>query len=592
MPKTANADMYVLTLPITMGHEGLALLAFLGGFSAATSMVIVATIALSIMVSNHIVVPAALRLRQLERAGTGDVKNLLVISRRLSIIVILLLGFLYFRLTKSEALASIGLIAFTGVAQFLPAIVGGLFWRQATGRGAIVGLLAGFVIWVWCLLMPGFFTDGPVAAMIQQGPWGIAWLRPHALFGLEGLDPLVHAVFWSLTANTVAFITVSLLRDAQPLERLQGALFIDVFRQSSVIAGQQRSAATEDLYVLAQRILGSEASYKLFHEQAVRQGADGDMPVADAEFITLLERELAGSIGAATAHAMVSQVVIGDPISLQEVIRVVEETQQTISYSQQLERQSTELRETALQLRAANEQLKRLDRQKDDFLSQVSHEVRTPMTSIRSFAEMLLDNHDLPLEQQSRFLKIIHSETLRLTELLDEILDLSYLESGEPIRAAEPVVADDVLIRAVDACRGLVKPDSTEILVDTGAGKATVLAIRDRLHQVFVNLVTNALKYNTSEHPMITIRSQVDQDRYVFEIQDNGPGIPTNDRDRIFEKYSRGWDQTGSRAGGTGLGLSISRSIAEMMNGRLELVDGDGTGACFRLTVPVAEQPA
>jgi len=431
-----------------------------------------------------------------------------------------------------------------------------------------------------------------VAAMIQQGPWGIAWLRPHALFGLEGLDPLVHAVFWSLTGNIVAYIAVSLLRDAQPLERLQGALFIDVFRQSSVIAGQQRFAATEDLYVLAQRILGPEASHKLFHEQAVRQGADGDMPVADAEFIALLERELAGSIGAATAHAMVSQVVIGDPISLQEVIRVVDETQQTISYSQQLERQSTELRETALQLQAANEQLKRLDRQKDDFLSQVSHEVRTPMTSIRSFAEILLDNHDLPVEQQSRFLKIVHSETLRLTELLDEILDLSYLESGEPKRGAEPVIADDVLARAVDACRGLVKPESAEILVDTKAGKATVLAIRDRLHQVFVNLVTNALKYNTSTHPRIEIRSLVDRGRYVFEIQDNGPGISTEDRDRIFEKYSRGWDQTGSRAGGTGLGLSISRSIAEMMNGRLELVDGDGTGACFRLTVPVAEKAA
>ena len=592
MPKTANADMYVLTLPITMGQEGLALLAFLGGFSAATSMVIVATIALSIMVSNHIVVPAALRLRQLERAGTGDVKNLLVISRRVSIVLILLLGFLYFRLTKSEALAAIGLIAFTGVAQFLPAIVGGLFWRQATGRGAIAGLLIGFVIWVWCLLMPGFFTDGPVAVMIQQGPWGITWLRPHALFGLDGLDPLVHAVFWSLTANTVAYIAVSLLRDAQPLERLQGALFIDVFRQSSVIAGQQRSAATEDLYVLAQRILGSEASYKLFHEQAVRQGADSDMPVADAEFIALLERELAGSIGAATAHAMVSQVVIGDPISLQEVIRVVDETQQTISYSQQLERQSTELRETALQLQAANEQLKRLDRQKDDFLSQVSHEVRTPMTSIRSFAEILLDNHHLPIDQKTRFLKIVHSETLRLTELLDEILDLSYLESGEPKRGAEPVVADEVLAQAVDACRGLVRPDSTEILVDAGAGEARVLAIRDRLHQVFVNLVTNALKYNTSEQPRIAIRSAVDQGRYVFEIQDNGPGILRDDRDRIFEKYSRGWDQTGSRAGGTGLGLSISRSIAEMMNGRLELVDGDGTGACFRLTVPVAKQAA
>lgn len=587
MPPAANADMYVVTLPIFMGQETLALLAFIGGFSSATSMVIVATIALSIMVSNHIVMPSALRLPQFVRPQTGDVKNLLLTSRRISIVLILLFGFFYFRFTQPHALASIGLIAFTGVAQFLPPLLGGLFWRQATSRGAIAGLIAGFAVWMWCLFLPGLFVEGQITDIFQKGPWGISWLRSTSLFGLEGMDPLVHAVFWSLSFNVVFYILFSLLRDVHPLERLQGALFVDIFRRGDLTPRPQRSAAAEDLFLVAQRILGSEPSYRLFREAARRQGADGDMPVADAEFITSLERKLAGSIGAATAHAMISQVAIGDPISLEEVIRVVDETQQVIVYSQQLEKQSKEVRETAAQLQIANEQLKRLDKQKDDFLSQVSHEVRTPMTSIRSFTEILLDNPDLSAEDKSRYLKIVHSETLRLTGLLDEILDLGHLESGDVPWNMETVEVDATVQRAVDSCRGIAEARGVSLKASCEASGARANAVPDRLHQLFVNLLTNAVKYNTNADPAVEVRSFRENGHYCCDVRDNGPGIPAADRTRIFEKYSRGWDQSRSPMRGTGLGLSISKQIAEKMNGSLELLDIDGRGACFRLKLPL-----
>src|SRR5690606_22935925 len=260
LPEGSNPDMFVLTLPMWAGQDGVALLSFLGGFSSATSMVIVACIALSTMLSNHIVVPLALRARWISLEAGGEIRRFLLASRRVSICVVMLLGFLSFRLSgDSGALAAIGLISFAGVAQFLPSLLGGIFWRHATGAGAIAGLLAGTALWAYTLFLPSF--DGAFllsADAIAEGPFGLKLLRPYALFGLEGLDPLVHSLFWSLSFNAVLFVLVSLARDPRPLERLQAALFVDVFRTPSASGLVRRSAATDDLSMLAQRILGPD----------------------------------------------------------------------------------------------------------------------------------------------------------------------------------------------------------------------------------------------------------------------------------------------------------------------------------------------
>ncbi len=191
LPPGSDPDMFVLTLPLNFGQEGLALFAFIGGFSSATSMIIIASIALSIMVSNHIVVPIALRLpgRSDEDEG-GGVTELLLTSRRISICVILGLGFLYFWLTNgSGALARIGLISFAGVAQTLPAIIAALFWRDATAKGAGAGLFIGFVVWAYSMFLPSFEESSVwVAQWVQNGPYGIAFLKPQALFGWDGMD--------------------------------------------------------------------------------------------------------------------------------------------------------------------------------------------------------------------------------------------------------------------------------------------------------------------------------------------------------------------------------------------------------------------
>lgn len=588
LPAGSNPDMFVLTLPMLHGQNALALLVFIGGFSSATSMVIVASIALSIMVSNHIVMPIALRLPRRSAGVSGDVKSLLLISRRISIAMILLLGFAYFVGTaRSDALASMGLIAFAGVAQFLPSMIGGLYWYQASKSGAFVGLLAGVLVWGYTLLLPSF--DGGTiipTSLFQDGPWGVAALRPQALFGAVGVDPLVHSLFWSLGINIALFVLVSLMRDQKPLERLQATLFIDVFRNPADNEARfiRRSAAIDDLYILAQRILGTEQAHRVFRDFARQQGSRDDLPQPDTEFIAHLERQLAGGIGAASARVMVNQVITGETISLDELMRLVDETQQVIEYSQQLEHKSQQLQTTARQLREANERLRALDAQKDDFLSQVSHEVRTPMASIRSFSEILLSGADLTSDQSKRFLGIIHNETLRLTRLLDEILDLSHLERGELTWTLQPIDGAAVLARAVETCQGM----AAGVTVEVGIAEepVEVMGHGDRLAQVFINLISNAIKHNTGPDPRLTIRGAVVDGRFVVDIQDNGPGIAASDRDRIFRKFSRAWSSDRSATTGAGLGLAISRAILRRMNATLDLLPATGQGSCFRVVLP------
>ena len=589
LPDTANPDMFVLTVPLASGQTGLALLAFLGGLSAATSMIIVSAIALSTMVSNHLVVPAWLWIRKDANQFSGDIRNVLLTSRRLSIIAILTLGLLYFNLTGgTEALASIGLIAFAGMAQIVPTLLGGIYWRGATGKGALAGLAGGAVLWAYTLFLPSF--DGAFlisADTINTGLWGITALKPHALLGLGFEDKLVHALFWSLSVNALLFVAVSLFSSPSELERLQANLFVNVFRgqpdAGPVTIG--RSATSEDLFTLAQRILGSDRAYALFAEAARGQNKPEGLPEPTDRFIRDLEQELAGSVGSSSAHAMVSQIAGGGTISVDDLMNIADETAQILEYSQRLETQSRELEDSARQLRAANAQLQELGAQKDAFLSQVSHELRTPMTSIRSFSEILADTPDLSSEDAHRFICIIGQESQRLTKLLDEILDLSFLESGAVNWTLEPVPLADVIDRARQSTLSNDGHAALHLDIDPSVQGTKVIGDFDRIAQVIINLLTNVIKYGDQVAPRVHISARREGDKVYLDFHDNGPGIPQDQENHVFEKFTR--LTSNNLAGSAGLGLPISREILRNLGGDLTLVPC-ASGTLFRATFTAA----
>lgn len=564
------------------------MLSFLGGFSSATSMVIVASIALSTMVSNHIVMPIFLRLTQGGASGPSDVRHVVILARRLSIGLVLALGYLYYKISGGgSALAAIGLVSFAGLAQLLPAMMGGIFWRGATRNGAFAGLVVGFAIWTWCLLLPGFGGGVLSSGLMEAGPWGLSWLRPHALFGIEGMDPLLHAAMWSLLLNVTVFVLVSLVSFPSPLERLQGAQFVNIFDHSDNPQSWSGGIAqSEDLMIMAQRILGPEEVQSFFQAEAARQGLAGYLPEPTPDFLARLERELSGAVGGATAHAMVAQIMGAATVSVEDLLAVADETAQMMEYSSQLEAKSNELTRTARQLRAANDKLTQLSVQKDAFLSQISHELRTPMTSIRAFSEILRDAEGLEPKDLTRYASIIHAEAIRLTRLLDDLLDLSVLENGQVNLNLRDGVLSDVISHAIAAT-------GTDMHVmrvrRTGPASEIVLTTdHDRLAQVFINLIANAQKYCDAERPELTIDVSRRGGRVIVDFIDNGSGIPPHAQGMVFEKFYRVADR---QAGGAGLGLAICREIMGRLGGTLGYLPGQG-GAAFRVSLPAAQRMA
>jgi len=593
LPETANPDLYVLSVPLAAGYDGLALLAFIGGLSAATSMVIVASIALSIMMSNHLVMPILLRLHMFGGNDGGDLSKKLLLIRRLSIGAIMICGFTYYRVTSGAGpLASIGLISFVGVAQFLPALIGGIYWSGGTRLGASAGLFAGFVVWVYTLLLPSFAGAGwAFIDIVTHGPFGIEVLKPSALFGFSNWDPLVHGLLWSFTINVALYVIVSLAARQSPLEQLQSVMFVNPYDQrgEGMERAFQRSATTDDLFQLTKRVMGAPQAERIFGDYAGMYGTSGRIADSDANLIGHVERQLAGNVGAASARTLVSRIVEGETIGLESVIALLDEKQEIMRYSKELERKSWELQETAEALRLANDQLTELDRMKDDFLSQVSHELRTPMTAIRSFAEILVEGRDVDSADAQRFLDIIHQESMRLTKLLDEVLELGRLEQGVSDLELRVVDVAKIARRSLLTMQGLAISDGVTLIDNLGDQPVLAMADEDPLSQVFINLLSNAIKFNSSPNPrawMECYSGGAESGYLDIRICDNGPGIPTDQRDAVFSKFSRGWSESRKRSSGSGLGLPICRQLMQHLGGSLTLIETEDGGCVFSVRMP------
>jgi Na+/proline symporter/signal transduction histidine kinase len=334
-----DSDMFVLALPLSAGADVLALFAFVGGLSAATAMVIVASVAVSIMVSNDLVVPLILRRRGSGTAARADMGALLLRARRFSIFCVLLLAYLYYHMAGEAQLAQIGLLSFAAVAQFGPAFFGGLFWRGATARGAIAGLSIGVAVWAYTLLLPSVVDAGLInRAILDSGLFGIADLRPQALFGLEA-RPLTHGVFWSLSLNILAYIAVSLVTAATPIERLQANVFVESERAPIAPSFRLwRSAVTvEELTSTVARYLGEERARQSF-ESYGRSRRDSLDPRREADIHLLRHAEhlLASAIGAASSRLVLSLLLRKGTVSPTAALKLLDDASAAIQYNREI----------------------------------------------------------------------------------------------------------------------------------------------------------------------------------------------------------------------------------------------------------------
>ena len=593
---TVDPDTFVLTLPMAHDNAALALFVFIGGLSAATGMVIVEAIALSTMVCNDLVMPMLLRSKRLNLAQERDLTGLLLGIRRGAIVGLLLLGYLYFRLAgEAYALVSIGLISFAAVAQFAPAVLGGMYWRGGTREGALAGLLAGFAVWGYTLMLPSFAKSGWLdPGFLEHGPFGFGWLKPEQLFGLAGWDNISHALFWSLLANIGCYVLVSLARVPTGAEATQGALFVDVFRrgESPPASFWRTGAEVRDLLPLVARFLGQRRTADAFGAYARSHGLDDVTQLkADPELVHFAESLLAGAIGSASARVMVSTVVQEEPLGLGEVMDILDEASQVRAYSHKLEEKSRALEAATAELRAANEQLKELDRLKDDFMSSVTHELRTPLTSIRAFSEMMSEDPDIDVEDRLRFLGIIVSETVRLTRLVNQVLDMAKIESGHAEWHNTDIDLRELVQHSVDATMQLFRDRGAQVHVHLPASVPPLRADHDRLLQVMLNLLSNAAKFVPTGSGRVDVTLRSEGLRLRVDVKDNGPGIPPELQPVVFQKFRQGGDER-SRPQGTGLGLPISRQIVEHFGGRLWLESVPGEGATFSFELPLPSATA
>ena len=336
-----SGDTFVLALPMEHGHDWLTILAFLGGFSAATGMVIVACVALSTMVCNEIVMPALLRIKALGLSERADYSRLLIHIRRGSIVGISLLAYFYYlAMDRSAALASIGLLSFAAAAQFMPLIVLGMYWQRSTRSGAFAGLLTGFALWAYTLFLPNLARSGAFSAdFIEHGLFQIAWLRPESLLVDIQSNPLTHGVGWSLTGNVLVFVVVSLLTRQSMLEKIQARAFSSPITQGRdarpLPAGSDLTNA--DLRALADRFLGEAHAQRSFADFAEQENLKiVPSMLADRQLLQFTERLLAGAIGAASARVVITTALRKTGMEIGDVVLLLDETSQAVRFNREL----------------------------------------------------------------------------------------------------------------------------------------------------------------------------------------------------------------------------------------------------------------
>jgi Na+/proline symporter/signal transduction histidine kinase len=581
-----NSDTYSLLIPQLFNQKTLTVMVFLGGFSAAISMIVVSSIGLATMVTNNILIPYNLlgKLNEAELISNKTILN----TRKISIFTIIIFAYFIYRFFGLDYnLVSIGMIAFVIIAQLAPAFFGALFWKGGSRLGAVYSILIGFLVCIYTLLIPYASGLTNESVFVSEGLFGIELLKPFQLFGLDYLQPVPHALFWSLLCNSFAYFSISVSFNGNYIERNYADMFVDI---SKYITNHENAfiwkgtAYRNDIEKVLVRFLGESRTKRAMNIFNVKYNVDINQELADARLIKFSENLLTGHIGTASARILISSVVKEERISLPEVLKILEESKETIIINKKLTETSNELKEITAKLQDANISLIEKDKQKDEFLDTVTHELRTPITAIRAASEILHDDDELPEDLKKQFLQNIISESDRLNRLIDKILDLEKFETGKQTIYPKKNNLVETIEKALEPLQQLIK--NKNILVHFEHDfKAIAYYDQDRITQVITNLISNAIKFCPEQNGIITIQISKINDEIKTLIWDNGKGINKNDYESIFEKFFQSNNQNIKKPVGSGLGLAICKQIIEHHKGKI-YVNPTDKGACIAFTLP------
>lgn len=604
------ADTFLLRLPLDMEQQLLSMLVFIGGISAATGMIMIETITMSTMTTNHLLLPLIEQINCL-----GFLKRHLLQCRWLAALAFLALGYLFERtIGESYMLVNIGMISFVAVFQFAPAIIGGIFWRQGNRKGALLGLCSGFFVWGYTLLLPALVKSHWLPGdFMVTGPLGFVFLHPEHLFGVTGLDPISNAVFWSMFFNLGLYILCSLSFEQDEMERGLAEEFVNIVPSSTLVT---RGASSELLVDLEPRRREIEVIFSQYFpkEKAseITKTCLVILNIEKKERITLLEltefhseaeKRLSGAIGAAAAHHALKKGTTFSPQEELELSKVYydiiaslklspAELMEKIDFYQEKEklltRQAMELEEKIRERDLEIEERLRVEKalemtnlELQQFAYIASHDLQEPLRKIQAFGDRLRSTSaDVLGEKSLDYLTRMQNAAARMRQLIEDLLNYSRVTTrGNPFAPVN-----------LEALIGEVVIDLEQRIAETGGRVEIgplpeVNADKSQMGQLFLNLISNALKFHRdSEKPVVRIEGRRTDGMAKISVQDNGIGFDEKYLDRIFIPFQRLHSR--DEFEGTGIGLAVCKKIVERHGGTISASSVAGEGATFILCLP------
>ncbi len=607
-----QADTFVLRLPLDWGQKWLTLLVFLGGTSAATGMIMISSITVATMITNHFLLPIigwAPWLSFLRRRLLG--------CRWIAVATVILIGFWFERqVGESYMLVNIGIISFAAAFQFAPVILGGIFWTKANKAGATLGLASGFLVWLYTLLLPAFVRSGWMSySILDAGPWGVAILRPEHLFGVNVVDPLTQGVCWSLFFNLLFYVLGSLVFEQSATEQSLAREFVDCLTKGPRLTqGAQREAYIDldDKKRIIMEILRqyfpediAESMKSRSLDAAGVSSRDRISIVELAELNSQVEKQLAGAVGAASARKILSDSLMfteRESKDLSEVfaeilanLRVTpEELTTKIDYYREREallaQHAAELekkvKERTADLETAQEEL--IKREKLSVLGQltavVSHELRNPLGVISFSAFYLSKNIKESDEKIKKHLNRIEEQVGHCDSIIDELLDYTRVKESR----LERVDVNSWLENALDS---ITIPPGLWLLRNLGEGLPGITVDSDKLRRVIINLTENALQAAQARQgseksvfykPTVNVSTSFSGNQVLIKIEDNGAGMSEDTSRKAFDPLFT------TKSKGAGLGLAVVKKIVEEHRGAVELSSKINHGTTVTVSLPAA----